>query len=243
LPTGGEPEVDQYSRAVTGSSSSPPNRATNARVVVRDDFLPAQTRSEVERGILTRECEFVSSRVTLPGSVTGDGEKAGSDIELRRSRVIVSPGPALRSMFVPHLTKAILAASALTSDEPDAVNRPTSGQGALALSKIEIQLTASGDGDFYGLHVDGGPNRYSHRDISFVYFVCTDPGCLTGGELHLVDEKPAAVEQTIEPLDNRLVMFPSRRRHEIRQVGVPSLEFRHSRFTVNGWVSFTRQQS
>jgi len=168
---------------------------------------------------------------------------AGNDIELRRSRVIAAPGPAFRSMFVPHLRQAILAASSQTSSEADGVNRSKFDQSVLALSKIEIQLTASGDGDFYGSHVDGGPDRYSYRDISFVYFVCTEPACFTGGELHLVDAGPAAAEEFIPPLDNRLVMFPSRRRHEIRQVRVPSLEFRHSRFTVNGWASLTQKQS
>ena len=211
---------------------------------MRDDFLQKQTRSEVERSFLSRESEFVSSRVTLPASGTAAGEKAGSDIELRRSRVIVAPGRALRSMFVPHLRNAILAASGQTSAEADidAVDQSAADLGAVTFSKIEIQLTASGDGDFYGLHEDGGPDRYSHRDISFVYFVCTSPGCFTGGELHLVDAGPSAPEQIIEPLDNRLVLFPSRRRHEIRPVKVPSLEFRHSRFTLNGWVSLTRQQ-
>jgi hypothetical protein len=221
--TGG-PQIDRYSHPLIGSSSSASSWAITTRVVVRDNFLPRHIRGEVERSILAREREFVSSRVTMSAPTTTSEEMAGNDIELRRSRVIAAPGPAFRSIFVPHLRKEILAACAHASAEADDLNQSTFDQGALDISKIEIQLTASGDGDFYGLHVDGGTDRYSDRDISFVYFVCTDPGCFTGGELRLVGAEPAATDQLVEPIDNRLVIFPSRRHHEIRPVRAPSLE-------------------
>lgn len=250
---------DGYSRVVTGAPIPAAFRAANAlRVVVRDDFLPLQVRDEVASQILAREGEFVSSQVTLrsptfaadesaarePVIITRDSrERVTKDRGLRRSHVIEAPGQQLRTLFLPHLRRALVAAFGRMATAADPAGPKTQDQRTLEMKKIEVQLTASGDGDFYGLHADGGPNRYSHRDISFVYFVCTDPECFTGGELHLEGAGPEAAEQLIEPIDNRLVMFPSRRRHEICRVMVPSLEFRHSRFTVNGWVSLSDESS
>ena len=234
------------------------------RVVVLDTFLPPHARSDVVSHILSRESEFIPSQVTLRKEKTGTvatgtattptkealaKDAATRGTGLRRSRVIEAPGPQLRTLFVPHLRHALVAAF-VQPGPPGAENaehaehaesRETEDRRPVEL-KIEVQLTASGDGDFYGVHSDGGPNRYSHRDVSFVYFLRTDPGCFTGGELRLEalppgGALPQAREQLIEPKDNRLVMFPSRRRHEILPVYMPSGEFRHSRFTVNGWVS------
>lgn len=231
-------DADRYSRLVTGAPDSSTSRgATALQVVILDDFLPQQARHEIVSHLLARESEFLSSRVTLPVSTNGArdaGDPATNDGELRRSRVVQAPGQKLRSMFVPRLRRALVAAFGQTGDEE---KPPSEEQRPMDLNRIEVQLTASGDGDFYGLHADGGPNRYSHRDISFVYFLSTDPSCFTGGELRLEGGRDGPDEQLIEPSDNRLVMFPSRRLHEIRPVEVPSGEFRHSRFTVNGWVS------
>jgi hypothetical protein len=182
--------------------------------------------------------------VTTPTKEALAKDAATRDVGLRRSRVIEAPGPQLRTLFMPHLRRALVAAFVPTTapEGPEnAENANTEDRRPIEL-KIEVQLTASGDGDFYGLHSDGGPNRYSHRDVSFVYFLQTEPGCFTGGELRLEARTlegalRESTEQLIEPEDNRLVMFPSRRRHEILPVFVPSGEFRHSRFTVNGWVS------
>ena len=123
---------------------------------------------------------------------TGSSERVAKDSELRRSRVIEAPGQQLRAQFLPHVRRALVAAFGRIEMTPAPAKPETQDRRTLEMKKIEVQMTASSDGDFYGLHADGGPNRYSHRDISFVDFMCTDPGCFTGGELHIQTTGPEA---------------------------------------------------
>ena len=217
------------------------------RLTVLEHFLPPAVRSVIVAHVLEREDEFIESRVTSApspeptplGIAPLRPPRPVLDVEVRRSRVMTVPGPALRTMFVPYLRRAV----------DNVLIDP-----ALAITSIELQVTASGEGDFYGPHFDKGPRRHVGRHLTFVYFFCTEPGCFEGGHLRI---EPPGVSITpelethlrsntghgsvtavtqVEPRDNRLVMFPSHWRHEIRPVRVPTREFRHSRFTLNGWV-------
>jgi len=40
----------------------------------------------------------------------------------------------------------------------------------------------------------------------------------------------------IEPAQNRLVVFPSFVRHEVRKISCPSHDFADSRFSINCWL-------
>jgi 2OG-Fe(II) oxygenase superfamily len=101
------------------------------------------------------------------------------------------------------------------------------GHKEFPLGRIEVQITASNDGDYFRLHQDGGPD--DTREISFVYFLHSEPRRFSGGELRIRTE-------TVSPQGDTLVLFPSVSPHEVLPLTVPSRAFSDSRFTVNGWV-------
>jgi hypothetical protein len=109
------------------------------------------------------------------------------------------------------------------------------------VGRIELQVTASNDGDYFRLHQDTGPN--DTREISFVYFFHREPRRFSGGELRIYETRlidghltPADHSHTLSPRQDTLVFFPSHNEHEVLPVRVPSRAFADSRFTVNGWI-------
>jgi len=207
---------------------------TVGRLSIVDGFLSQQVRTALLSNLLSRESEFTTAKVTSVPRM-----RPIHDCEIRSSRVISAPGPALRSVFVPHL-KGFL-------------RRPAQAR----VQAIEVQLTASGDGDFYGRHSDRGPRAHARRTLTFVYFLHTLPRKFTGGVLRVEAPRGALSpgpesrvagrrhpeEIRIDPEDNRLVLFPSEWLHEILPVQVPSRDFRDSRFTVNGWIHLARSEA
>lgn len=106
---------------------------------------------------------------------------------------------------------------------------------------IEMQITASGEGDYFRLHSD--TDSKSTREISFVYYFHREPRRFSGGELRLYQSKrvgdqliPADHPQTLSPRQDMLLLFPSMNDHEVLPVRVPSNAFADSRFTINGWI-------
>jgi len=97
----------------------------------------------------------------------------------------------------------------------------------LEFGRIELQITASNDGDYFRMHQDGGPD--DTREITFVYFLHGEPRRFSGGELRIRDSK-------VTPCGDTLVLFPSCSVHEVLPVQVASGAFADSRFTVNGWI-------
>lgn len=105
--------------------------------------------------------------------------------------------------------------------------KPLVGKLGLGCGRIELQITASNDGDYFRMHLDGGPD-YT-REITFVYFLHGEPRRFSGGELRIGD-------RTVTPCGDTLVLFPSCSVHEVLPVYVASGAFADSRFTVNGWI-------
>jgi Rps23 Pro-64 3,4-dihydroxylase Tpa1-like proline 4-hydroxylase len=101
------------------------------------------------------------------------------------------------------------------------------------VSSMEIQLTSHNDGEYYHWHTDSGTEETRSRVVTFVYYFHSQPRQFSGGELVLYDEESA---EEIEPVHDRLVMFDSRMKHEVKVVTCPSKQFENSRFTLNGWV-------
>jgi Rps23 Pro-64 3,4-dihydroxylase Tpa1-like proline 4-hydroxylase len=115
------------------------------------------------------------------------------------------------------------------------------GHKEFPLGRIEIQATASNDGDYFRLHPDAGLN--DTREISFVYFMHGEPRRFSGGELRLfktrvVDGQLSRADHshTLSPRRGTLVFFPSLNQHEVLPVRVPTKQFSDSRFTINGWI-------
>lgn len=101
------------------------------------------------------------------------------------------------------------------------------------VSNMEIQLTSHNDGEYYHWHTDSGTEETRSRVVTFVYYFHSQPRQFSGGELVLFDETGG---EEIEPVHDRLVMFNSRMKHEVKVVSCPSKQFEYSRFTLNGWV-------
>jgi Rps23 Pro-64 3,4-dihydroxylase Tpa1-like proline 4-hydroxylase len=108
--------------------------------------------------------------------------------------------------------------------------------------RVDVQITATGDGGFFKAHSDRSPEVSSTRRLSYVYFFHDDPSPFDGGELVLyATEHPAASlddvgRLTVAPTQNTIVFFRSSLLHEVAPVACAGGEFRHSRFTANGWV-------
>ena len=111
------------------------------------------------------------------------------------------------------------------------------------ISEIEVQLTAHNDGCYYKIHNDAGSEKTASREITYVYYFYQEPKAFSGGELRIYDTElkggGAITHQnykTITPVNNSIVFFNSRCRHEVMPVICPSQAFENSRFTVNGWI-------
>lgn len=110
------------------------------------------------------------------------------------------------------------------------------------LDYIERQLTAHGDGDFFGLHSDNGGAESDTRLMTFVYYFYEEPKRFEGGELRIYDAvehddgtlHPADTFHVVEPANNSIVLFESGAFHEVRTVRTDA-GFDGSRFSVNGW--------
>ena len=113
-------------------------------------------------------------------------------------------------------------------------------------AKIELELSAHRDGDYYHPHIDtfisedrdGLP---TDRVITVVYYFHFQPRGFTGGEFRI--HPFAAGRQdpvAIEPKDNRLLAIPAFALHEVMPISCASDDFRCARFAVNAWVHRAR---
>jgi Rps23 Pro-64 3,4-dihydroxylase Tpa1-like proline 4-hydroxylase len=150
------------------------------------------------------------------------------DERLRRARILSDLGD-FRPMFEERLKEVLSPVLSQLKMEP------------FPVGEIEIQMTASVDGDFFRMHRDG--DEQSTRELSFVYFFHSEPKRYSGGELRIFDaevidgrEVPTDRSQILSPRQDVVVFFPSRSEHELLPVRVPSKSFADSRFTVNGWI-------
>ena len=197
-------------------------------VFVKQDFLPKRELHALRKYVLEHESEFTPSTV-----VSHEGPDSASDPSYRKSLVLYNLGE-YTSMIQDRLLN--LLPTALTTFKRE----------AFPISHLDIQLTASNDGDFFKVHQDNSsedPVDIHRREISFVYYFHTEPKAFTGGQLKLYNSENGEVQQskkktaqTITPRQNTLVLFPSSYDHEVLPVRCPSRKFVSSRFTVNGWI-------
>ena len=105
-------------------------------------------------------------------------------------------------------------------------------------------------GEFFHAHNDNGSPTTANRLVSYVYYFRARSSGFFGGELKLYNSR---VENGVDlighdfhlisPKDNSIVFFPSRIWHEVLPTYVPSGAFCNSRFTVNGWIKQTPNES
>jgi hypothetical protein len=188
--------------------------------VTLENFL-GERRAELLDYAVEHEQEFSKATVVDDGGVVVDERR-------RRARTLDRLGD-LEGLFVERLKEVLAPALQRMKLEP------------FPLGRVEIQMTASGDGDYFRLHHDSDDT--STRELSFVYFLYREPRRFSGGELRIFDAEvidgqrtPTDRSQILSPRQDVLVLFPSRNEHELLPVRVPSREFADSRFTVNGWI-------
>jgi SM-20-related protein len=194
-----------------------------AQCVILEEFLPPQELENLIQDTLRRESEFHLSEVVSPGVNGG-----AIDFEHRRSRVLLDIG-----------TYGAALAATVKACLPRIL--PRLGYELFPISRLETQITASNDGDFFRWHNDNAHEEVASREMTFVYFFHREPKKFRGGELRIYDSRwqdgyvPTENYRNIVPRQNQLVVFPSCLAHEITLVDCPSRAFADSRFTVNGW--------
>ena len=196
-----------------------------AKCVVLDEFLAPQELDRLMRFTMEHEGDFKASEVISPTADSGI-----VNYEHRRSRVLMDLG--LQQDLVLERIKAVL---------PQVLQ--TLGMEQFSIAGVEVQVTASNDGDFFHFHSDNGSDRVASRHLTFVYFFHREPRQFEGGELRIHDARleegsyvSAGSYQTIIPQQNQIVFFPCELLHEITPVNCVSQLFADSRFTLNGWL-------
>ena len=214
--------ADARPRVLTSGAAASPDLATVA-VLCWDGFLEPDSRDALFAHIRDDSGNYEPSRIY--GRVDG-----GEVDEERRRSVVRREDPWAREAFLPTLEK------------PLQVARRFFGVENVPFARIELQVTASGDGDFFTMHCDDGYGESYDRMLTFIYYLHREPRPFTGGTLNVFDShkvdgryRPATSFARIDPRNNRLVMFPADRFHEVARMACPSPAFEDRRITVNGW--------
>jgi hypothetical protein len=202
-------------------SMSPSFEPIFDHILVEEFLAPAELDALIDFAI-ANEVRFFESLVVRPGA-----EDGVVDQDSRRSRILEELGE--HTKLIQHRVARVL---------PYVLER--FGIAIVPPRAIDVQMTASGDGDFFRAHTDNGSEQYRSRKLSYVYFFHREPVRFEGGALRIFEKEGtasrAARARTIRPHQNQIVFFPSHVLHEIMPVRVPSREFADSRFTVNGWI-------
>ena len=182
------------------------------------NFLDAGLHAQILELALRNEPAFTASSVVT------------SDKDYRRSRVLFDLGECGASMTA-ELRKILPWVYQRLGVVPSADGR------------LELQMTAHNDGDYFKLHNDNGSPDTADRVVSYVYYCNRLPKGFWGGTLRLYDSRVengywvgAQSFHTVEPTNNSIVFFLSRLLHEVLPIRCESRQFPDSRFTVNGWV-------
>lgn len=206
---------------VTGESGLHP--ATQH--VVREDFLDPSELESLFVYCLSREADFVESRVIRPGT-----DEGVIKTDHRRSKVLFDLGDH-RSIIENRVRECL-------AEVLDELGYPP-----FEPTTVEAQLTATNDGGFFAAHNDNAHPLLHSRRLTFVYYLHREPRGFEGGDLRLFETqftegRYAAAEnhQDIAARRNRVVFFPSVLEHQVMEVRCPSRAFADSRFAVNGWV-------
>jgi SM-20-related protein len=197
--------------------------ARQTPVVVFEEFLAPAELNWLQAYAAARERDFVQSQVVAAG------QEGIQDSHYRRSRVLYDVGG-----FHDLLGRRIMQALPVIQFRL--------GVPPFPVTALELQLTASNDGEFFRAHTDSDHGPNAARTITFVYFCHREPCAFAGGALRVYGRDSASgvdladVGHEIQPTQNSIVFFPSDRLHEIAVVGCPSGAFLDSRMTLNGWL-------
>lgn len=104
-----------------------------------------------------------------------------------------------------------------------------------AIARTDIELVAHGEGGMFAPHLDTATEANRHGDstdrvLSAVYYFHRMPKHFSGGELAIYPIRNDAAIEVLQPVANRLAVFPSFAPHEVRKILCPSKDFADSRF-------------
>ena len=194
------------------------------KILVLDEFLARPELDALVGWVIAQEPQFGASQVIAPSSRNGLASR-----EHRRSKVLHTSGP-VREIFEQRLMSVL-----------DHV-RLGLGLAPFAVRKIETQITASNDGEYFRPHTDNSHSLLTGRHLTFVYFFHREPARFSGGRLRFyergrnpADPAPGSMFAQVVPRQNQVVFFAPHYLHEIETINCPSHRFLDSRFTVNGW--------
>ena len=193
------------------------------------DFLEDGLHHALLRWVAEHQTDFEPATVTK----SKDGHCDRLDPDVRVALKLGDLGPLKAA-----LSERLLAAL------PDAMKAV--GSGPPEPRSLELELTAYGDGAHFKPHLDIpigqdrkplGARKGEDRVISAVYYFHNRPKGFSGGNLRLFRFGSETDDdgESIEPIDNSLVVFPSWARHQVEQVRCPSGDFADYRYAVNCW--------
>lgn len=187
--------------------------------LVIDDFLPRDVAEAMLAQMIAAEASFVPS-------VIGNDAMRRVDENYRSSRRLSERSGVDLTPLAEAIDARLAAFCAGIGIHPFPVVRR------------ELSVVAHGDGDFYKPHIDtrtGASDDGSVRVVSCVYYLHRAPRGFSGGELAIHQISGSGEPMLIEPVHNRLVVFPSFIPHEVmptRSAG----SFAESRLSVNCWL-------
>jgi Rps23 Pro-64 3,4-dihydroxylase Tpa1-like proline 4-hydroxylase len=187
-----------------------------AKFVLLEEFLVPQELDALLNFTLSHQAAFETTKVMQHGSPGGV-----IDYHHRRSRVLFN----LEENY--HvLTERIQFVLPWVCRRLDCPMFP--------VTRLEAQLTASNDGEFFKRHNDNTHDVLRTRELTFVYYFHREPKAFTGGELRIYDSRFEAGRfeagryiardsyRTVAPAQNRMVFFSSHLMHEVMPVRCPS---------------------
>ena len=115
---------------------------------------------------------------------------------------------------------------------------PRLGMVGLGEHRFKVQVSAYPAGGFFTPHSDERKvmGIQEERPINCLYYLHRWPKPFSGGDLLLHDGEVANTHTRIEPLDNSIVLFPSRCVHEVTLMEGDPDDFGAGRFSVNSYV-------
>ena len=211
--------------------------------IVIDDFLP-----EVDNQNILQH--FISLKEKFKPSGIGHGQEINSDyrsnlsLNMDKEYQITNEIEHDKIMAYRAQSPLLKMLDALLTDEKffsflDAAPFPLNEM--RYCDYWSTQVSRYGQKDHYRWHYDYIPNDTS-RVITLIYYAHALPKAFTGGELCLTDGllwgdelKGENERATIEPKNNRLVLFDSRFLHAVLPAQAPA-DFYKGRFSVNVWI-------
>ena len=196
------------------------------KFLIIDDFMPGSFVSDLLEYSLQHQASFVPTQVKHKGHDHTSYDKRISQV------CSIGLGPfeeAFSGAIQGHLAQFFQAL----------------GVPPFAIACTELELVAHGDGGMFVPHLDTATDAHGRGDstvrvLSAVYYFHRMPKHFTGGELVIHPIRNDAAIEVLQPVANRLVVFPSFAPHEVRKILCPSKDFADSRFSINCWLRRAR---